>query len=119
MANDIELIPVNLGSAANPVRVIQHIEDKASALVSVEASATLATLLGSALDDRIAAVTLIVDPAATVFVHYNPDGAATGSNAAIFAGGAYIAFGNKAKLDAIQLFATGATNVSVFQHTLI
>lgn len=120
MSNTIELLPGQLADAANPVRNIEHLEDVASDTVSVADTATLETLIGSALNARIAAITLIIDPMPpTKDVNYNPVGAATGSNGALFPGVAYTAFGAKAKLDAIQLFATGATSVTVIQHALI
>ena len=80
-------------------------------VVSVSATATLAALLGAALNGSCKRVTLI--PAAAGI--YMDDGAATASSAPLGSASIEMA-GGPNELGALQFFAASATNMTVIQE---
>ncbi len=97
---------------------LEGYEDYKTYTKSVNASASLETILGEALPAAVVGITLIDSSSATV-LNYQCDGtAASATSVGIPAGSGTTLAGNKAKLDKVRLYTGAATDIGFIVHTL-
>ena len=114
----IERAPSQIAAATSPVRVAEHRKDGQGRVISAGGSNDLESLAGITFNEDIVAVTINNTSVRTIF--YKADGGtATSSSFPIASGQVYMAFGDRATLRNIRLFASPASSGGIQEHVLI